>query len=308
MEKQSSTFSIIVPTYARPVQLAHCVQSLSVLEYPHHLFEVIVVDDGSSKSLSDIISRLRGQLDVTLIEQQVRGGPAKARNTGAAQARGNFLAFTDDDCRPRPDWLQNLAARFAETPDHLVGGRTLNSLQDNPYSSASQLILDIVYSYYNANINGPRFFASNNLALPTDGFHALGGFDPTFKTSEDRDLCDRWLQRGYRMTYAPEAVVYHAHKLTLLTFWRQHFGYGRGAFRFHQLRARRGTGRFRPEAPFYISLLRYPFLGEHGRPGLLPILAVWQLANAAGFLWEMTSRRKDADKPLTSALYELKNE
>jgi GT2 family glycosyltransferase len=301
MEKKSSTFSIIVPTYARRLQLANCLQSLSALEYPSDLFEVIVVDDGGETPLRDIIGRLRSQLDVTLIEQ-ARAGPAAARNTGAAQAKGKFLAFTDDDCRPQPDWLQKLADRFAKTPDHLIGGHTLNRLQDNPYSSTSQLILDIVYSYYNADTNGSRFFASNNLAIPADGFHALGGFDPTFRTSEDRDLCDRWQRGGYRMTYAPEAVVYHAHMLTLHTFWQQHFNYGRGAFRFHRMRELRGAKRFRPDPLFYLNLLRYLFLTEHRRPSLLPTLAVCQLANAAGFLWEMTSGRKNAEKPLKGAL------
>src|SRR5919109_3753697 len=49
-----------------------------------------------------------------------------------------------------------------------------------------------------------------------------GGFDTTFRTSEDRDLCDRWLHHAYRMIYAPEVIVSHAHPLTLRTFWRQH--------------------------------------------------------------------------------------
>ena len=89
-------------------------------------------------------------------------------------------------------------------------------------------------------------FRANNLALPEDRFRAIGGFDTIFPlaASEDREFCDRWLHHGFQMTYAPEAVVYHARALTFRSFWRQHFKYGRGAFHFHQVRARLGGRRW----------------------------------------------------------------
>jgi hypothetical protein len=107
-----------------------------------------------------------------------------------------------------------------------------------------QLIVDFVYAYYNADPSQARFFASNNLAFPADRFRTFGSFDTTFRTSEDRDLCDRWLYHAYRMTYASEVVVSHAHQLPLRTFWRQHFNYGRGAFRFSRARGRCGSRLF----------------------------------------------------------------
>ena len=234
------------------------------------------------------------RFDVTLLGQP-HAGPAAARNTGAVRAKGQFLAFTDDDCIPASDWLRALARRFTTAPDHAVGGRTLNALTNNPYATASQLIVDFVYAYYNADPSRARFFASNNLALPADGFHALGGFDATFRTSEDRDLCDRWLHHGYCMTYAPEVIVSHAHVLTLRTFWQQHFNYGRGAFRYHRARARRGSGFFRSDLAFYVQLpdlLRGGLSERRGAQALLltALLGVWQGANAAGFWWEAVHR------------------
>jgi hypothetical protein len=99
------------------------------------------------------------------------------------------------------------------------------------------------------------------------------------------------------MTYAPEVIVYHTHALTLRTFWRQHFNYGRGAFRFHDLRARRGSGRFRQELKFYTRLpylLGQALLQEPGRRifFLLALMLVWQGANATGFLWEKLNQAK----------------
>ena len=283
-------FSVIVPTYGRPGQLTTCLQALAGLRYPREQFEVIVVDDGGALPLDGVVAAFRDRLDLTLLKQ-AHAGPAAARNTGAAHATGRIFAFTDDDCQPAPDWLHALQLHFPLAPDQIVGGRTCNALAANHYSTASQIIIDLVYGYYNAEPSRARFFASNNLALPADVFRAVGGFDATFITSEDRELCDRWLHHGYHMTYAPEAVVYHAHALTLRTFWRQHFNYGRGAFRFHRLRARRGSGRLRKELRFYArlpSLLGRSLAHERGvRLLLLPVLLlVWQGANITGFFWE----------------------
>jgi len=285
LAREEPFFSIIVPTYRRPEQLATCLEALARLDYPGDRFEVIVVDDGSATLPEAVVARFRDALNVTLLTQS-HAGPGAARNTGAAQARGQFLAFTDDDCVPAPNWLRALAARFVTAPERAIGGRTLNALFDNPYSSTSQAILDLVYAYYNADPDQARFFASNNLALPTLQFRAVGGFDTTFATSEDRDLCDRWLYHGYRMTFAPEALIYHAHPLTFRTFWRQHFNYGRGAFCFHQARARRRSGSFWPELDFYLNLLRRPLPQGGGRRSLplAAMLVVWGMANAAGFV------------------------
>lgn len=290
MGQEQPFFSIIVPTYARPKQLAACFESLARLDYPRERFEVIVVDDGSGTSPETVVAFFRDRLDITLLTQP-HAGPASARNTSAAKAKGELLAFTDDDCTPAPDWLQALAARFATAPDHVIGGQTLNALPNNPYSTASQLLIDYLYAYYNGITSQARFLTSNNLALPTDRFHAIGGFDTTFTRAgaEDREFCDRWLHCGYRMTYAPEVLVYHAHGLAAHTFWQQHFNYGRGAFRFHQGRARRGPGSIRLEGlSFYLNILCYPFSQTtSGRALLLAaLLAVSQAANAVGFVWE----------------------
>ena len=283
-------FSVIVPTYRRPGQLTTCLQALAGSRYPREQFEVVVVDDGGAAPLDGVVSAFRDRLDVTLL-RQAHAGPAAARNTGAAHATGRIFAFTDDDCQPAPDWLQTLQRHFAPAPDHIVGGRTCNALPANPYSTASQLIVDLVYGYYNVEPSRARFFASNNLALPADLFRAVGGFDATFTTSEDRELCDRWRHHGYRMTYAPEAVVYHAHALTLRTFWRQHFNYGRGAYYFRELLLRDGAGELRLEpTSFYANLLRHPLAqGQSLRAyWIAMLLGVSQLANAIGFFFEKT--------------------
>ncbi len=281
-------FSVIIPTFNRPLQLARCLQALARSRYPRDQFEVLVVDDGGARSLEPVIAAFRQHLDVTLLIQP-HAGQSQARNTATAQARGKYLAFTDDDCAPDPGWLSNLEQYFAEVPSNAIGGQTVNALDSNPYSTASQRIIDYVYSYYNADPTRARFFTSNNIALPAKSFHAIGGFDSNFQTGEDRDLCDRWLCHGYAMTFAPDALIYHLHPLTLQEFFKQHFEYGCGAYHFYQMSHRRRHDGRSIETRFYLGLcnLQYFAKQERWRLKYAGLVAVWQAANLAGFLWEL---------------------
>jgi GT2 family glycosyltransferase len=256
---------------------------------------VIVVDDGGSQPLDDIVAGFITAMSVRLIRQGANSGPAKGRNTGAEAARNEFLAFTDDDCEPAPDWLSMLARRLQRSSECLIGGRTVNGLTDNPYSTASQLIIDLVYASYNADPEQAQFFASNNLALRADLFRTCGAFDENFRVSEDREFCNRWRHCGLRMSYVPDAVVEHRHPLTLASFLRQHFSYGRGATRFHRTCAGRKSGRLRDHFGFYARLPRSLREATASMPprqmvGLVPLLGLWQMANAAGFFRELLSQ------------------
>ena len=284
--------SIVIPTYNRPEQLVLCLQACAQLDYPGDRFEVIVVDDGGAVPLDDIVTRFQGMLMLRLLRQE-NTGPAAARNRGASEARGEYLAFTDDDCAPAPNWLRALSTQMVASPDCAVGGQTRNALTHNLYSTASQLLISYLLSYYNAIPHAARFFPSSNLAFPTKQFRAVKGFDVTYlrAAAEDRELCDRWLDQGYRMIYAAEVVVYHAHALTFRTFLHQHFYYGKGAFCFNQVRARRRQHRIKVEpVAFYFNMLRYPFVSAQGAraPLLMLLLVVTQVVNAVGFLWEST--------------------
>jgi glycosyltransferase involved in cell wall biosynthesis len=291
--RKQPLFTIIVPTYNRPAGLAACLEAFCRLDYPRNFFEVIVVDDGSKPPLHTVVSDFLDRLDVTLLTQ-TNAGPAAARNTGAKRAKGEFLAFIDDDCTPSPDWLQKLSSRFAEIPDHAIGGRTLTASFENPYSAASQALIDAAYAYHNPIPSQASFFASNNLSVPATHFHSIGGFDATFETSEDRDFCDRWRHRGFRMTYAPEILICHSHPVNFSAFWRRHFNYGRGAYRYRQARVRRGTGRLRPDLKFYMRLISNPLMQKEGNQAfwVTVLLLISQIANTMGFLWEGFNRIK----------------
>jgi GT2 family glycosyltransferase len=188
-----------------------------------------------------------------------------------------------------------MQAAHALDPEALIGGRTMNALTDNRWATTSQVIVEMARLFYTDEELGPRFFASNNLALPAAGYRELGGFCETFrKAAEDREFCDRWCQAGYHMRYEPAALVGHAHDLSAVSFWRQHYRYGFGAWEFHRLRRRRGSGQLRDDVVFHFklgSLLRRatPGAGSRARRRLVPLLLVWQVANTLGFVGGLLS-------------------
>src|SRR3990167_5055007 len=287
MRSQNPIFSIIIPTYGRPKQLDSCLSSIAKLSYNLNDIEVIVVDDGSNNPTDEIVQNFKEIMVVRPIYQD-HAGPATARNSGALEARGIYLAFTDDDCRPSPDWLRKLEERIRQNADSVIAGRTVNDLSDNLYSTATQLISDFLFSYYNRE--RARFLTSNNLALSKELYWGIGGFDVTFPlaAAEDREFCDRCIHKGYKALYAPEVVVHHAHALSFRKFVKQHFNYGRGAHRFHSIRAVRNQEAMRIEPlAFYRNLILYPW--ENSRRNklfLTYLIIVSQLANAAGYFWQ----------------------
>jgi GT2 family glycosyltransferase len=172
----------------------------------------------------------------------------------------------------------------------------MNALPDNACAQASQDLVMSLCAYYNADRSDARFLTSNNLAFPRAPLIATGGFDAEYQkaAAEDRELCHRWRRNGGRILVVPGAVVRHSHRLTLGSFWRQHFTYGIGARHFRAALAARGAGRVRIEPlGFYWSLVAWPVRarGIRGiREGLLVALA--QAANAAGFLYEAARQRR----------------
>jgi glycosyltransferase involved in cell wall biosynthesis len=292
-------FSIIVPTYRRPEQLARCLSAIEALDFPRERFEVLIVDDGSPTPPVDLIESVDRSLHAQLVRAR-HGGPATARNTGARLARGRYLVFTDDDCAPHRDWLRAIDRWITASDGQLdgqlaLGGQTINSLADNLYATASQGIVDFLYDYFGGHSAERRFFTTNNLAISRAGFMEIGGFDQGFAlaAAEDRDLCERWLASGRALQYAPDMIVDHEHTLNFTRFNQQHFHYGRGAFDLHRSRARRGDPALRVEpAPFYLGLITYPLRRSRGTRGvMLALLHFWsQLAYASGYVYERIRR------------------
>lgn len=288
--------SVIVPTYRRPAALARCLEHLARADYPKDRYEVVVVDDGGEMDLAGVCAQFQDSLAVRL-ERQANGGAAAARNLGAAAARGDVLLFTDDDCLVQAGWIRALVDATRQSPDALVGGRTLNALATNPFATASQLLVNRLCTPRNGD--GPTFVNGNNLATSRAAFESAGGFDATFRTSagEDRELSARFQGLGRPLAFSPDAVVEHANPLTWGAFIRQHLNFGRAAFRLRLHPSPRAEAPAFGSPAFYLGLLLIPV--EPGETPWRPahvavvrgLLVVAQLANAAGFIAERVSPR-----------------
>jgi cellulose synthase/poly-beta-1,6-N-acetylglucosamine synthase-like glycosyltransferase len=294
--------SVVIPSFERTGALEGCLQALALQTLPPSKFEVIVCDDGSHLPMRDALAStlesLADRLQVQVIRQHNRG-PAAARNLGADAAAGHYLAFTDDDCRPEPEWLHRLLGHFATRPDALVGGGLRTTKGSDRYARATQAIMDFVYAEQ-VRRDGLRVFSTSNLALPAAGFRQLGGFSSSFRRAagEDYDLCARWYGGGGEIAYAPDAIVAHDHALTLGAYWVQHFTYGRGLLRVRQHLWRSGVSMRPGSLPgsFHMRLIASPILREGPRGVACAVLVgLAQAATAVGVLAELavpTSRPK----------------
>ena len=256
----------------------------------------MLVDDGGRTPLDAVVAEYRDRLEIRLL-RQANGGCAAARQRGVESARGAWLAFTDDDCRPARNWLSRFYDVLTSNRGCAVGGATINALGGDPYAETTQLVVNYLSTQNDADGGSVRYCPTSNLAFPAAEFRAMGGLDPGWRIpgGEDRDLCARWRQAGYRILMDPAARVYHLHGLTASQFLRQHFCYGRGAALFHrpegQFAGRRDYG-YEPWW-FYARLLAEPFRLHRGwRAARLSVLVTAaQAATAAGAAAQFVGRR-----------------
>jgi glycosyltransferase involved in cell wall biosynthesis len=194
-------FSVVIPTHNRRAMLERCLGSLSRQTMAPSEFEVIVVDDGSTDDTETWLAS--GELPLPVLAVRTdNGGPARARNVGAARARGAYLAFTEDDVLVAPDWLERARRSLDEGGGDVLEGLTI---EQRTRRALRRLEREHAWS-----------FIPCNLFVRRRVFEELGGYDPEFfdaKTKlyfrEDADLGFRILDGGYRADVAPDAIVEH---------------------------------------------------------------------------------------------------
>jgi len=290
--------SFVIPTYARPERLRECLAALARQTMAADTFEIVVVDDGSPQPVVSPEGTTPAGPTIRIIRQQ-NAGPSAARNRGVAEARGELIALTDDDCLPTPTWLESLVAAHRKCPDSLVGGITFNGLTNDVFATTSQMIVDLVYEHFNRDHEAAYFLTSNNMLCSRSAYSALGGFDTSFPRAgaEDRDFCDRWRASGRPLRLVPAATIEHCHSQTLRQFLGLHYRYGRGAYRYQAKRRQRGSGTMAQDMKFHGTLLRslpshlQKHRGLFRKVQVTTAIVLWQIANAAGFFHEAAVQR-----------------
>ncbi len=212
--------SVVVCTHNGARTIRDTMEGLTRLAYP--AFDVIVVDDGSTDAVREIVS----EYDVRLISTANHGLSA-ARNTGWQEARGEIVAYIDDDAYPDPHWLHYLAYRFMQGDWVGVGGPNLAPPGDGwiaecvanaPGGPVQVLVSDVEAEHV----------PGCNMAFRRSALAAIGGFDIRYRTAgDDVDLCWRLQERGGRIAFHAGAMVWHHRRNFVQTYWRQQRGYGK---------------------------------------------------------------------------------
>jgi glycosyltransferase involved in cell wall biosynthesis len=197
--------SVIVPVRDAEEFIHGCLESLLAMDYPEQRLELIVVDNGSL----DATASIAGAYPVTLLEESIPGSTA-ARNTGIAAARGEIIAFTDADCRVRPNWARQLEASFNDPDIDAVIGFA-EGINDNLHAEFVQRR----WEESRFRREGDRFVLkqsgidTRNCALRRRVFDELGCFDGAVEYCGDLEMSIRLNRAGYHTAFNPDLVVGH---------------------------------------------------------------------------------------------------
>lgn len=214
--------SIIILNFNGELYIESCLDSVLKTYYPN--FEIILVDNNSTDRSMDIIQKKfnnNNKLRLVLNDHNV--GPAKGYNDGANQAKGEYLAFLNNDVEVDPNWLSELVQAMKNTQG--VGAAGCKQLL-----LRNQRMIDDVGGFIDAyGFVYPRSrpgevdcgqydaieevfrYGETALVVRRDIFEYVGGFDPKYVMwYEDNDLCWRIWLSGHKIISVPSAIIYHA--------------------------------------------------------------------------------------------------
>jgi GT2 family glycosyltransferase len=190
--------AVVVPTRGRPLRLRWLLNALA--EQSLAGFDVVVAHNPDDAATAAV---LRGY---PVKAVTAAGGPAALRNAGWRAASAPLIVFTDDDCRPPAQWLQEALAAARHHPGAIVQGATrpdpdeLGIYHHAPHARSQE-------------IEPPHVMAQTcNIAYPRAVLEAVGGFDESFPQAvgEDTDLALRARAAGAPFVAAPAMLTYHA--------------------------------------------------------------------------------------------------
>ena len=228
------SITVVICTRDRTDNLRRCLAAVRQLRY--HRFQILVVDNAPA---SDATQRLVSELpDVSYVREE-RPGLDWARNRGIMEARTDIVAFSDDDTRVDPYWLEAIGRAFAADGVMAVTGLVTPMKLDTP---ARRYFEDIyggmgkgfVPSWTRRDQRGPRrmFWASGcgvgaNMAFRRALFASIGPFDPALDVGTptrgggDIEMFHRVLAKGHMLVYEPSAIVWHEHRSDFPALARQ---------------------------------------------------------------------------------------
>lgn len=222
--------SVIVPIYNAEADLPELVECLRQQTYPTERTEYLLVDNNShdrTAALLKTLAQTSQPLQIRLLQESTIQSSYAARNVGICAARGEFLAFTDADCRPQADWLKQLIQPFNNPAVGLVAGEILALPGTSWLERYADRHATLSQKYTLAHPFYP-YGQTANLAVRRCVLEQRGLFRPYLTTGGDADLCWRILQASqWQIVFAEQAIVQHRHRSTLDELHSQWRRYGR---------------------------------------------------------------------------------
>ncbi|WP_441000165.1 glycosyltransferase family 2 protein [Fodinibius sp. SL11] len=208
-------FSVIIPTYNDWQRLQQCVMALEGQTLSRDQYEVIVVDNSEHGVIPEEVHL---PCRVQLIHEPKPGSYA-ARNKGAAVATGDIVAFTDSDCIPDKNWLNN-AQKYLNEANDLVGGK-VEIFQPEGGSKYGYMYERVTAFPQQKNVPLGKGVTAN-LFVKKDVFEKVGGFNMAIKSGGDWEFTLRCTKAGYQMIYADDVQVKHPAR-NLQTIFKKHY-------------------------------------------------------------------------------------
>lgn len=208
--------SVVIATHERPEGITRTLAALRAQSLPADEFEIVVVDDGSGPATAEALQQAEraGGPVLRLLRNDVRSGPAGARNLGWRVARGELMAFTDDDCQPVARWLESGLESWADEPRRFVQGPTRPNPDHADRAGPFSHTLEV-------GTLGP-WWETANVFYPRAALERVGGFDEEHYSGpggEDTDLGWTLIAEGWEPVWAADALVHH--DVTRLGPWRK---------------------------------------------------------------------------------------
>lgn len=194
---------MIVPVYNDQEHIGGLIESLLGQDYPSELIEIIIVDNNSTDGTRQIVERY----PVRLLQENAIQSSYAARNTGIKAARGEIFAFIDSDCTAEVSWVkEGLAALEAQSAD-LVGGKVEFVFSEK--KTTAEIYDSITHFHFESTIKEQKGTGAGNLFVRRSVFESIGMFPDNVKSGGDFQWTSRAVNSGYRLAYAPAALVKH---------------------------------------------------------------------------------------------------
>ena len=204
--------SVIIPVLNRAALLENCLNALEGQAWPVECYEVIVVDNGSNEDIKAVTKKFK---HVILANEPLPGSYA-ARNKGVSIAKGEVLAFTDQDCIPEPDWIKEGVAAFLGTPGcGLVAGKIKIFFRERENPTPVELCDSLTVFDQKEYIEKQHGCTTANVFTAKSVMKKAGLFDAGLKSAGDFEWAGRVYRLGLAQVYAEKACVAHPARSTL---------------------------------------------------------------------------------------------